>query len=279
MDPEHPSLPAGIAQSWRLWLLTGARRGPVDRRRLRGSHLGIKRTLLEDSSVRGEPAYGWKEFSDAMYRHAIGDAIETLPDRDEQVLKLAYFGGFSNRDIAAEFGLSEAAVASRLRRALDAISERIQRGGATMRRAAFAVAAWFCGRWCEGWIHRAVEVSAVAAVAVVVTAAAPGGTGPRAPQQPAAPAQTQTVRSEVTSAAQRDSVAGPDSPVPAPSAPSAESPVAPVLPVTATLPSAPSIAVAVPQVAVPQVAVPPVSVPAPPPVRLPAPPVHVTLRA
>lgn len=172
------------AQSWRLWLLNGTRRGHVDRRRVRGSHLGLKRVLVSDLVVRGEPPYGWKEFSDAMLRHAIGDAVRMLPERDAHALKLAYFAGCSNRDIALEFGMTEAAVATRLRRALDFISDRIQRGGATVRRAAYALAAWFCGRWCESWFNHAAQASAVAAVAVIVVA---GGTAP-APQARPQPA-------------------------------------------------------------------------------------------
>ena len=167
------------AQSWRLWLLNGTRRGRVDRRRVRGAHLGLKRVLVSDLVVRGEPPYGWKEFSDAMLRHAIGDAVRMLPERDAHALKLAYFGGCSNRDIALEFGMTEAAVATRLRRALDFISDRIQRGGATVRRAAYAIAAWFCGRWCESWFNHAAQASAAAAVAVIVVA---GGAAPAPPQ-------------------------------------------------------------------------------------------------
>ena len=164
---------AAAAQSWRLWLLNGTRRGRVDRRRVRGAHLGIKRVLVSDLAVRGEPPYGWKEFSDAMLRHAIGDAVRTLPERDAQALKLAYFGGCTNRDIALEFGMTEAAVATRLRRALDLISERVQRSGATVRRAAYAIAAWFCGRWCEGWLNHAAQASVATAAAVMVVAAGP----------------------------------------------------------------------------------------------------------
>lgn len=253
MDPEHPSLPAAAVHSWRIWLLTGARREPIDRRRLRGSHLGLKRALLEDSTARGEAVYGWKEFSDAMLRHAIGDAVGTLPDEDEQVLKLAYFGGWSNRDIAAQFGMTEAAVASRLRRALDAISDRIQRAGATVRKAAFAIGAWFCGRWCEGWLHRAAEASAVAAVAIVVSSGVPAIPPAPATAPPAAPAHLaqpgQPVRSEVVAAAGRATGA---------------SPAMPALPGTDALPPAPQIVVTVPELSAPLRPVVP-----PPPVQLP----------
>jgi hypothetical protein len=194
-DPEHPTLPASAAQSWRLWLMTGIRRDRVDRRRLRGAHLGLKKVLLENMVVRGEPPYGWKEFSDAMLRHAIGDAVRTLPDEDGRLLKLAYFGGFSNREIARQVGLTEAAVASRLRRAIDAISDQIQRAGTMVRRAAYAFAGWLAGRWCENWLHHAAEASSVAAVALVVLS---GGAAPvDSALSPSAPLQTDIRRADL----------------------------------------------------------------------------------
>lgn len=184
---QNTGVAAAAAQAWRLWLLTGTRRGRIDRRRIRGAHLGLKRLLVEDMAVRGEPAYGWKEFSDAMLRQAVGDAVRMLPEFDGEVLKLAYFAGCSNREIARECGMTEAAVASRLRRALDFISERIQRGGVALRRAAYAVAGWFGARSLSDLLHHAAAASAVAAVAMVVVASGPAP--PPGPPQPLVPPQ------------------------------------------------------------------------------------------
>ncbi|HYL08566.1 MAG TPA: sigma-70 region 4 domain-containing protein [Candidatus Udaeobacter sp.] len=267
-DPQNPALPVTAAQSWRLWLLTGARRGRVDRRRLRGSHLGLKRLLVEDMAVRGEPPYGWKEFSDAMVRHAIGDAVRLLPEPDGQVLKLAYFGGCSNRQIAGQFGMTESAVAARLRRALDTVSDRIQRSGTKVKRAAYVVAAWFCGRWVESLVHNAAQVTAVAAAAVVVatggvsTATLPGRQQPPAQAQPAqagsAAAAVAPGQAPVAAAPALPTQASPEV---APEVPLAEAPVAipAVAPVTVTqlVPPPPHLA----PVPVPV----PVAVPPPPP--------------
>lgn len=250
-DPQLSDTAAAAAQSWRLWLLNGTRRGPVDRRRVRGAHLGLKRVLVSDLVVRGEPPYGWKEFSEAMLRHAIGDAVGRLPERDAKALKLAYFGGCSNRDIALEFGMTEAAVATRLRRALDFISDRIQRGGATARRAAYAIAAWFCGRWCDSWLNHASQASTAVAVAVIVVA---GGTTPAF-----APARPQPAPYGVPS---RSAVMAGLPP-----------PGAVLAPLSATVPAAPT---AVAPVTAPGVLLPadPIEVPS-----LPAAPVEVTVPA
>ncbi len=280
------TLPDRAAQSWRLWLLTGNRREHVDRRRLRGAHLGLKRVLVEDMLVRGEPAYCWKEFSDAMLRQAIGDAVRLLPERDGHVLKLAYFGGFSNQEIAAQIGMTEAAVAARLRHALDEISRQLRRGAATARRSAYAVAIWLGGRWCADWVHRAAEATSVAVVAVAVAfaggAAVPGtggvtSDGPSVGGGVAAPVVSVTAPRPhaVTDPAPPPGSAPPASgaaavaaPVPqvAPAAVSAPLPLPPAavsaplpLPPAAPLPSAPGALPAVP--ARPPPALPPVKIP------------------
>src|ERR1700745_88047 len=138
-EAENHALPGSTNDSWRAWLTTGVRRSPADRRRLRGEHRGLKRMLLEGMTNGGERPHAWKDFSGAMIRHAVDDAMRSLPAQDNQVVKLAYFGGYSNREIAEQVGLGEATVQRRLRRALSAISDHIQHGRAFGRRGAFAV--------------------------------------------------------------------------------------------------------------------------------------------
>ncbi len=237
--------------------MTGTRRGRIDRRRVRGAHLGLKRMLAEGMAVSGEPAYTWKEFSDAMLRHAIGDAVRELPDEDKNVLKLAYFGGWSNREISAAYGLTQTAVERRLRRAIDRISDHVHRGSAIVRRAALVVAAWFCARWCGGWIEHVGQASAVAAAAAII-AVQPAGPGANAPA-PAPPAPT-----HVMSAPLPGRVVGP---VPSPTA------LAPAPQPAQTQPGVPA---PLQPAAVPvSIPVPPVPVPAPPPVSVPPAPISV----
>jgi hypothetical protein len=60
-------------------------------------------------------------------------------------MKLAYFGGLTNREIAGNLGLGEATVERRLRHALDVASHcREGRGG---RRVIALIAVWLSGRW------------------------------------------------------------------------------------------------------------------------------------
>src|SRR5207248_1357856 len=96
--PGDPGTHSTANDTWRTWLLTGVRRDGVDRRRVRGAHLGIKKMLVEGMQFRSEKSYTWKDFSDAMVRQSVGEAVRELPYRDAQLVKLAYFGGMSNRE-------------------------------------------------------------------------------------------------------------------------------------------------------------------------------------
>jgi hypothetical protein len=135
---EDKVIPAAASDSWRSWLMTGVRRSPVARRRVRGAHKGLKKILVEGTANGGEP-HPWKDFSGVMVRQAVDEAVNTLPAEQKQVVKLAYFTGLSNREIGERLGLSVAGVEKRLRQALATVSEYVERGRATGPRALFGV--------------------------------------------------------------------------------------------------------------------------------------------
>src|SRR5256886_14226521 len=108
-----------------------------------------------------------------MIRHADDDAIRALPTQDKRVVKLAYFGGYSNRAIAEETGLTEATVQRRLRRALATISDHIQHGRMLGRRAMYALLVWLTYRRLGDGLHHFVQAATVAGVTVII-AAQPG---------------------------------------------------------------------------------------------------------
>src|SRR5438552_12092501 len=196
-EAENHALPGATNDTWRTWLITGARRSPVDRRRVRGAYKGLKRMLLEGMANAEERPHAWRDFSGAMIRHAVDDAIRSLPSEDTHVVKLAYFGGFSNREIAEQVGLTEATVQRRLRRALAAISDHIQHGRVLGRRAFYALALWLSGRWLSDSAQHFLQATAVAGAAAVIAVtqpAVPAAVGSqRAPATTQAPAAAGTV--------------------------------------------------------------------------------------
>jgi len=232
---DNHTVPVAIHESWRAWLMTGARRTPVDKRRMRGAHKGLKKILLE-GLTGGADAHAWQDFSGAMVRHAVDDAMRELPPEDKRVVKLAYFGGYSNREIAREVGLTEGTVQRRLRRALAAISDHIQHGRAIGRRVLYGAGAILSGKWLHDAGQHALTATAVVGAATVIIATQPGA-GPSSDASRTSPGHESAPARTVVP------------PVPSPTAP-----------------------VGVPTPAIGQVTVPPVQLPAVPlPVALPTP--------
>ena len=161
--------------SWRAWLATGARPARVDRRRARGMDHRVKNVLL------GGPS-GAVDFPSAMARQTVDEAMSELPSEHRQVVKLAYFAGLTNREIATQLGLTVGGVRRRLRQGLEMIGRYVEHGRVTGRRALHGLAWWLSGRHLDQLVQRSngpsldqvlqagmVAVMTVAATAIFVT--------------------------------------------------------------------------------------------------------------
>ena len=145
-------LPPDAVESWRTWLLTGKSGVVSDRRRLRGSHRGLKQMLVDGTGHEMPPS--WKHFSGAMVRLAINDALNALPKDQTHAVWLAYFGGLSNSEIARRLGISVGAVERRLKLAFEYLSEYVEHGRTAGRRAVFAVLGFLSlRRLGDSWRH------------------------------------------------------------------------------------------------------------------------------
>ncbi len=153
--PDQGALPAAAVESWRTWLLTGKSGVVSDRRRLRGSHRGLKQMLVDGTGH--EMPQSWKHFSGAMVRLAINDALNALPKEQTHVVWLAYFAGQSNREIARRLGISVGAVQRRLKLAFEYVSEHVEHGRTAGRQAVFAVLGWLSLRRLGDWWRNVAE--------------------------------------------------------------------------------------------------------------------------
>src|SRR2546430_3624133 len=167
-EARNRTFPSATHDIRRTRLMTGASRATVDPRRMRGANKGLKKILIEGMTPADDQPHRWKDFSGAMVRHAVDEAMRTLPAEDKHVVKLAYFGGCSNREIARHVGLTEVTVQRRLRRALGAISEFIQHGHALRRRALYALTVWLSGRWLSDSLQHIAQTATVAAAAAII---------------------------------------------------------------------------------------------------------------
>lgn len=262
-------LPPAASDSWRSWLMTGIRRGPLDRRRIKGAHKGLKKMLIEGTTNPAERPQPWNDFSSAMVRQAVDEALNALPPEQKQTVKLAYFGGLTNKEIAEHLGVGEGAVRRLLHKALAAVSDQVEKGRATGRRAVYAIAGWLTARAVLDGAHRSPVpaadqlLQAAAAVTVGVVAAAVLVTNPASPAQLSQPRVGGGLNSAAPAVSGQNEATKPVVPA-APVSLPGMSPVVPSAPKLAPLP-----------VEVPPVTLPPITLPSTLPTALPTPPTSV----
>lgn len=169
---------------WRTWLMTGARAHPIDRRRLQGRHRGLKQILAEggDSDALRRP---WRDFSRAMVRQSVNEAMVRLTPRERVVITMAYFAGFSNEEISEELGMTMRGVQRSLRRALDRLSDALERGKRVALGLALALTCGRFARWLSDTATPAASHAAAVAAVVAALAVAPAAGMAVGPHQPA----------------------------------------------------------------------------------------------
>ncbi|MFZ0216184.1 MAG: sigma-70 family RNA polymerase sigma factor [Candidatus Dormiibacterota bacterium] len=113
----------------RAWLLTAVRNRSVDY--LRGRS-GMERRELPLLAEVPAPARGqdpWATVAASMERDAIRAGMQTLPGEQRQVVELAYFGGYTGREIAEMVRVPIGTVKGRMRLALEKLQSYLQGKG------------------------------------------------------------------------------------------------------------------------------------------------------
>jgi RNA polymerase sigma factor (sigma-70 family) len=184
---ENHAVSVTASDSWRSWLMTGTRRGPIYRRRVRGAHKGLKRMLVEGMTNGDDDGRHWKRFSGAMVRQAVDEAVSSLPPRQKQLIKLAYFSDLTNREIAQGLGITLSSVERGLREAIARVSEFIERGKGAGRKAIYAIGLFLAGRHL---LRAGVVVVATATAGAFVSAQPAPPVRPAPFEQASVPALT-----------------------------------------------------------------------------------------
>lgn len=117
--------------SLRAWLLTSVRNRAVDQ--LRGRS-GQERRNVDLAGAESLPAVGagadpWREVSLAMEKDAVKQAIARLPVEQKQAIELAYYGGYSQSEIAEIAKVPVSTVKGRLRLALEKLHSYLEGKG------------------------------------------------------------------------------------------------------------------------------------------------------
>lgn len=115
--------------SLRAWLMTAVRNRSIDYLRGRGAHERDERELDIEVQSTGASSDPWREVSLSLERKAVRDALSNLPVEQRQSVELAYFGGYTHREIAAMTRVPLSTVKGRMRLALEKLSSYLQGTG------------------------------------------------------------------------------------------------------------------------------------------------------
>ncbi|TAN32413.1 sigma-70 family RNA polymerase sigma factor [bacterium] len=120
-DPQRGSL--------RAWLLTAVRNRSIDYLRGRGAHERRELELQPAMAAAGARSDPWREVSLALERSAVREALANLPSEQRQAVELAYFGGYSQREIAEMTRVPLGTVKGRMRLGLEKLSSYLKGRG------------------------------------------------------------------------------------------------------------------------------------------------------
>jgi RNA polymerase sigma-70 factor (ECF subfamily) len=120
-DPKKGSL--------RSWLLTAVRNRSIDYLRGRSAHERQELELQPELTESGHRSDPWHEVSLSLERMAVREAVGSLPPEQRQAVELAYFGGYSQVEIADMTHVPLSTVKGRMRLALEKLSSYLEGRG------------------------------------------------------------------------------------------------------------------------------------------------------
>ena len=117
--------------SVRTWLHTMVRNRAIDKLRGRRSRSAREIEIEAAEPVPAEPRASdpWNEVALAADQRAVRDALVRLPADQRQAVELAYFGGYSHREIAEMTKVPLSTVKGRMRLALEKLHSYLEGKG------------------------------------------------------------------------------------------------------------------------------------------------------
>lgn len=113
--------------SLRTWLIASVRNRSIDQ--LRGRSLRERRELALKPDVEAAGAGPEEAAAARQERTAVRAALAELPEEQRQAVLLAYFGGFTQPEIAEMSGVPLSTVKGRIRLALEKLSAYLKERG------------------------------------------------------------------------------------------------------------------------------------------------------
>lgn len=111
--------------SLRTWLTTAVRHRAIDRLRGRSAHEREEQELTPGMETTESVADPWNWIAASVKQTAVREALNSLPRQQRLALELAYFGSFTQLEIARMMGVAVGTVKGRMRLGLEKLSARL----------------------------------------------------------------------------------------------------------------------------------------------------------
>jgi RNA polymerase sigma-70 factor (ECF subfamily) len=115
--------------SLRTWLLTTVRNRAIDYLRGRPGRDRQELELSVELPAHGTGSDPWRDVAESLEREALRHALRSLPPDQRQVVELAYYGGYTQREIAEIVQVPLGTIKGRTRLALEKLSSYLQGRG------------------------------------------------------------------------------------------------------------------------------------------------------
>jgi RNA polymerase sigma-70 factor (ECF subfamily) len=115
--------------SLRTWLLTTVRNRAIDYLRGRPGRDRQELELSAELPAHGTGSDPWRDVAESLEREALRHALRSLPPDQRQVVELAYYGGYTQREIAEIVQAPLGTIKGRTRLALEKLSSYLQGRG------------------------------------------------------------------------------------------------------------------------------------------------------
>jgi RNA polymerase sigma-70 factor, ECF subfamily len=115
--------------SLRTWVLAAIRNRSIDYLRGRGAHERREREIPEHVEAVGGGSDPWQEVAQSLEQEAVRGALQALPPEQRQAIELAYFGGYTQREIAEMIRVPLSTVKGRMRLGLEKLHSYLQGRG------------------------------------------------------------------------------------------------------------------------------------------------------
>ena len=108
------------------WIMTMTRNSAIDRIRKGKRSSALEEPLLDEDSLRSEQSDAHQSATEKETRTMVRHSLLNLPAEQRQVIEMAYFGGLTHTEIAANLDQPVGTIKARIRRGMQKLNSELK---------------------------------------------------------------------------------------------------------------------------------------------------------